>query len=133
GDIEPEERDSAVMLIPIPASCILKAVYGVATAEAVPLITGVEITAKLHHPLVPLPQGASYLGFIFARGDSPAAVEEAIRRAHSLLKFDIRRDIPVLKTTTAALPRCTVFQLLNVCEFNSNSAFFNPIPLVFLC
>ena len=105
SSIEREERASAVMMIPIPAAGMLKAVYGVEKAQAVPLITGVEITAKLHHPLVPLPEGASYLGFIFARGDSPAAVEEAIRRAHSLLKFDIRRDIPVLRTTTSALPR----------------------------
>src|SRR6266566_3515271 len=105
SSIEREERASAVMMIPIPAAGMLKAVYGVEEAQAVPLITGVEITAKLHHPLVPLPEGASYLGFIFARGDSPAAAEEAIRRAHSLLKFDIRRDIPVLKTTTSALPR----------------------------
>ncbi len=105
SSIEREERASAVMMIPIPAAGMLKAVYGVEEAQAVPLITGVEITAKLHHPLVPLPEGASYLGFIFARGDSPAAVEEAIRRAHSLLRFDIRRDIPVLRTSTSALPR----------------------------
>src|SRR5256884_5414734 len=105
SSIEREERASAVMMIPIPAAGMLKAVYGVEKTQAVPLITGVEITAKLHHPLVPLPERASYLGFIFARGDSPAAVEEAIRRAHSLLKFDIRRDIPVLRTSTSALPR----------------------------
>ncbi|MDQ2885855.1 MAG: ATP-grasp domain-containing protein [Chloroflexota bacterium] len=93
------ERDAhavGVMMIPIPAAGILKAVHGVEEAEAVPLITGVEITAKLHHALTPLPEGASYLGFIFARGDTPAEVEAAIRRAHGLLRFDIRREIPVL-------------------------------------
>jgi len=79
-------------------------VYGVDDALTVPQITGVEITAKLHHPLVPLPEGASYLGFIFARGDSPADVETAIRRAHSLLRFDIRREIPVLNSMATALP-----------------------------
>src|SRR2546421_3467812 len=103
--IEREGHAAGVMMIPIPSAGILKGVHGVEEALAVALITGVEITAKLHHPLVPLPEGASYLGFIFARGDIPAAVEEAIRRAHSLLKFDIRRDIPVLRTTTSALPR----------------------------
>src|SRR5256714_10024965 len=105
SSIEREERASAVMMIPIPAAGMLKAVYGVEKAQAVPLITGVEITAKLHHPLVPLPEGASYLGFIFARGDSPAAVEEAIRRARFLLEIDIKRGIPVLRTSTSALPR----------------------------
>ena len=74
-----------------------KAVHGIEEAQAVPLITGVQITAKLNHSLVPLPEGASYLGFIFARGDTPAQVEEAIRQAHNLLKFDIRKEIPVLR------------------------------------
>jgi len=93
------ERNShavGVMMIPIPGPGILKAVQGVEQAAAVPLITGVEITAKLHHPLVPLPEGASYLGFIFARGQHPTEVEAAIRQAHQCLRFEIRREIPVL-------------------------------------
>ncbi len=96
--IEREQRAAGVMMIPIPAGGMLRAVHGVEEAEKVPLISGVEITAKLHHLLVPLPEGASYLGFIFARGDTPAGVEEAIRAAHSLLHFEVRREIPVLGT-----------------------------------
>ncbi|GHO42473.1 hypothetical protein KSX_06360 [Ktedonospora formicarum] len=98
-EVQSVERDTyaaGVMMIPIPSAGMLKAVKGVEEAEAVPLITGVEITAQLHHLLVPLPEGASYLGFIFARGDTPEAVEEAIRQAHSRLHFEIRREIPVL-------------------------------------
>ena len=87
---------AGVMMIPIPAAGILKGVSGVEQATAVPLITGVEITARLHHQLVPLPEGASYLGFIFARGESPAVVEAAIRQAHQCLRFDIRRELPML-------------------------------------
>ena len=102
--IEREERAAGVMMIPIPKAGMLKAVYRVEDALAVSLITGIEITAKLNHPLVPLPEGASYLGFIFARGDNSAEVEEAIRRAHALLWFDIRREIPVLKSVVVALP-----------------------------
>jgi hypothetical protein len=94
--IERDTHAAGVMMIPIPAAGILKAVHGVEEAAAVPLITGVEITAKLHHQIVPLPEGSSYLGFIFARGATPAKVEDAIRRAHKLLRFDIRREIPVL-------------------------------------
>ncbi len=99
------ERDShavGVMMIPIPGAGILKAVHGVAEARAMPLVTGVEITTKLHHQLVPLPEGASYLGFIFARGDTPAHVEEALRHAHQCLRFDIRREIPVLNNLVSA-------------------------------
>lgn len=102
--IEREEHASAVMMIPIPAAGMLRAVDGVEEALAVPLITGIEITAKLRHLLVPLPEGTSYLGFIFARGNSSAEVEEAIRRAHALLKFDIRREIPVIRPMATALP-----------------------------
>jgi hypothetical protein len=50
----------------------------------------------MNYPLVPLPEGASYLGFIFARGETSAEVEHAIRKAHNLLKFEIRREILVL-------------------------------------
>jgi biotin carboxylase len=95
--IERDQHATGVMMIPIASAGMLKAVHGVGEAEQVPLITGVEITAKLNHPLVPLPEGASYLGFIFARGETPAEVEKAIRKAHKLLQFDIRREILVLR------------------------------------
>jgi len=96
ASFEREKHAAGVMMIPIPSSGILKGIHGVEEAQKVPLITGVEITAKLNYPLVPLPEGASYLGFIFARGETPTLVEEAIRTAHKLLKFEIRREITVL-------------------------------------
>ncbi len=97
SSVKREEHAAGVMMIPIPRAGMLKGVHGVEEAESVPLITGIEITAKLNNQLVPLPEGASYLGFIFARGETPVAVEEAIRRAHACLRFDIRREIPILK------------------------------------
>lgn len=99
AEIPSWERDShavGVMMIPIPGAGILKAVHGTEQAAAVSHITGLEITAKLNHSLIPLPEGASYLGFIFARGDHPAQVESALRLAHQCLHFEIRREIPVL-------------------------------------
>jgi hypothetical protein len=57
----------------------------------------VEITARLNYPLVPLPEGDSYLGFIFARGNTPEAVEAALRRAHACLRFRID---PLLRLDT---------------------------------
>ncbi|MBE3558802.1 MAG: ATP-grasp domain-containing protein, partial [Ktedonobacteraceae bacterium] len=94
--IKRDEHAAGVMMIPIPAAGMLKAVHGVDEAKSVPLVTGVEITAQLHQPLVPLPEGASYLGFIFARGATPADVEQALRLAHAHLHFEIRREIPVV-------------------------------------
>ncbi|HEY6542242.1 MAG TPA: ATP-grasp domain-containing protein, partial [Ktedonobacteraceae bacterium] len=95
--VERANNAAGVMMIPIPSAGILKAVHGVEEAKQVPLVTGIEISAKLNYPLIPLPEGASYLGFIFARGETPAEVEAAIRQAHSLLRFEIRREIPVLR------------------------------------
>src|SRR5262245_23469585 len=78
-----------VMMIPIPRGGVLKAVDGQDEACRVPGITGLEITAKTNYPIVPLPEGASYLGFIFARGETPEFVEAALREAHGRLKIRI--------------------------------------------
>ncbi len=94
--LERERSAAGVMMIPIEKAGILRGYSGVEDACAVPGIEGVEITAKAHYPLVPLPEGTSYLGFIFARGDSPAGVEDALRSAHARLRFDIRPELPVL-------------------------------------
>jgi len=84
-----EGRAGGVMMIPIPQAGILRAVDGVDEARAIPGIEAVEITAPLNYPLVPLPEGDSYLGFIFARGPDPATVETALRAAHACLRFTI--------------------------------------------
>jgi biotin carboxylase len=94
--LEREQRAAGVMMIPIPHAGILRDYGGLEEARAVPGVEGVEITAKRHYPLVPLPEGASYLGFIFAHGDTPAEVEAALREAHRRLSFDIRPELPVL-------------------------------------
>jgi hypothetical protein len=47
--------------------------------------------------LLPLPEGSSYLGFLFARGASPAQVEHALRLAHARLHFRITATLPVLR------------------------------------
>ncbi len=91
----PPREASGVMMIPIPRAGILKSVHGEAEARAVPGIEGLEITARLHYPLLPLPEGDSYLGFLFARGCSPAEVEAALRAAHARLSFGIASELSV--------------------------------------
>ena len=63
-----ETQAAGVMMMPIPRGGELHAVAGVEEARAIPGIEEVTITAKIGHLLVPLPEGASYLGFIFGRG-----------------------------------------------------------------
>ena len=66
-----------------------ESVEGVERARAVPGIEDVIITATEGQRLIPLPEGATYLGFLFARAESPAAVEAALRQAHAELRFQI--------------------------------------------
>lgn len=77
------------MMIPIPRGGMFRGVDGLEHARQVAGVTGIEITAPLNQPIVPLPEGESYLGFIFARSNNPAQVEAALREAHERLQFRI--------------------------------------------
>jgi biotin carboxylase len=91
-----ESHASGVMMIPIPKNGIYVAVSGVDRASAVAGVEEVAITAKEGQRLLQLPEGNSYLGFIFARSDSAQRVESALRTAHSLLTFEIATELPVM-------------------------------------
>ena len=64
-------------MIPIPRAGVYRRVEGIEAARFVPGIEDVVMTARADQRLVPLPEGASYLGFIFARAGTPAEVERA--------------------------------------------------------
>jgi len=91
-----ERRASGVMMIPIPHRGVFKSVDGERDARAVPDIVDLNITAKRDAMLIPLPEGRSYLGFIFARATTPLAVEQALRAAHAKLHFRIDREIALV-------------------------------------
>ncbi len=93
----PASGASGVMMIPIAKDGIYEGVEGTERASAVEGIEDVIITATAGQRLVRLPEGASYLGFLFARGDSPAAVEESLRRSHAELRFHIATALETLK------------------------------------
>jgi biotin carboxylase len=88
-DLGRETAASGVMMLPIPARGLLRGVGGRDAATAVPGITGLEITIPVGRPVVPLPDGDRYLGFVFARGAEPADVEASLRAAHTALVIDI--------------------------------------------
>jgi len=89
------EGASGVMMIPIPKAGIYEGVEGVEEARVVPNVEDAIITAKEGQKILPLPEGSSYLGFIFARGESPEDVEQALRKAHACLQFKIATTLPV--------------------------------------
>ena len=80
-----ETQASGVMMLPIRAAGMLKQVSGQAEALAVDGVVGVEISIPAGRAVVPLPEGDRYLGFVFARGPTPADVELALRRAEAAL------------------------------------------------
>jgi biotin carboxylase len=94
--IAPADPASGVMMIPVPRAGILQAVHGLEAALATPGIEDAVITAKPGERLIPLPEGSSYTGFLFARGASLSSVEESLRRAHGELRFDILSALDVL-------------------------------------
>jgi L-aminoacid ligase-like protein len=91
--LQREQVAGGVMMIPIPGAGILKKVEGLEAARAVPGIEEIDITIALENRVTPLPEGNSYLGFIFARGEKPAQVETALREAHRHLRFTIVPEI----------------------------------------
>ncbi len=92
---EREARASGVMMIPIPRKGMLKRVHGIEQAAAVHGIEDIRITAKPDQLLETLPEAGSYLGFIFARGESSRGVVATLKTAHARLHFDIAAPIPV--------------------------------------
>jgi biotin carboxylase len=84
-----EHAASGVMMIPIPHGGVLRAVDGQDAARAVPGVTGLEITVPRGRAVLPLPDGDRYLGFLFARGETPDDVEHALRMAHDALEIHI--------------------------------------------
>ena len=86
---------SAVMMMPVPQAGMFKKVDGVETARSMPLIEDIIVTAKRDQRFVPWPEGSSYPGFIFARGDTPADVVTSLRNAYAALRFDVVSEIPL--------------------------------------
>jgi len=97
---------AGVMMIPIPRRGIYRGLEGLAAAQSVPGITDVAITVEPGQIITPPPDGASYLGFIFATAASPADAEMALRTAHRRLQLDIRPEYPA---ALAARRRGAVF------------------------
>jgi biotin carboxylase len=85
-----EAQASGVMMLPIRAAGVLEKVSGQAEALAVDGVVGLEISIPAGRPVVPLPEGNRYLGFVFARGPTPADVELALRRAEAALDVVVR-------------------------------------------
>ena len=84
-----ETGATGVMMLPIPRSGVLRRVGGLEAALEVPGINALEITITLGQTVVPLPEGNRYLGFLFARAETPDQVETALRVAHARMEVEV--------------------------------------------
>jgi len=85
-----ETQASGVMMLPIRSAGVLDRVSGQERALAIEGVVGVEISIASGRPMVPLPEGDRYLGFVFARGPTAQDVEDALRRAEACLDVRLR-------------------------------------------
>jgi len=93
--VEREPEASGVMMIPVPRSGIFERVEGIEEAARVAGVTEIRITARLKDYVAAWPEGSSYLGFIFARAETPNEAEAALRAAHAKLFFEFSPRLPV--------------------------------------
>ncbi len=80
-------ESAGVLMIPITDSGILKRVEGLIEARQTEFIRDIEIHISPGYELVPLPEGASYLGFIFAQAPDYEQTLAALKSAYSKLRF----------------------------------------------
>jgi biotin carboxylase len=90
GGLTRESQASGVMMLPIRSAGVLDHVSGQERALAIEGVVGLDVSIPPGHSVVPLPEGDRYLGFIFARGPTPQAVETALRQAEACLDVHLR-------------------------------------------
>ena len=99
----PELKGAAgVLMIPTTQAGVLRRVEGVMAAQNVEGIKEVVLSVREGHQLVPLPEGSSYLGFMYGLAETPEQVEQALREAHAKLNVVIAPlfDIEDRRNTT---------------------------------
>lgn len=87
---------AGVMMIPVPKRGMYQGVSGMEVARRVPGVTDIQIAVEPGTRILTVPEGASYLGFIFSQAPTPVEAEHALRVAHSLLGFDIQTEVEVV-------------------------------------
>jgi biotin carboxylase len=86
-----------VMMIPIPHAGVYRGVQGLEDARHVPGVEDIVITAKEGQELLPLPEGSTYLGFLFHRDSSANLVLNGLRQVHGRLRFVFSGVLPIIK------------------------------------
>jgi biotin carboxylase len=83
--INEAQNAAGVLMIPIKERGLLRRVEGILAASKIEYIEDIEISIQEGYELIPLPEGDSYLGFIFARAPTPELADQALRKAYNAL------------------------------------------------
>ena len=94
-DIDHSGPAAGVMMLPVPAAGIFNDIDGIEDAQALPGIEAVEVSARPGDRVLPLPEESTYLGFVFASGESPEFVVSALREARDRLFIRIKPILDV--------------------------------------
>ena len=95
GPLRGDSRAAGVLMIPTPGAGTLRRVEGVMAASRIPGIREVSITVREGYELIPLPEGGTYLGFVFALGDDSAGVEASLRHAQGTIRVIVAPSLAV--------------------------------------
>jgi biotin carboxylase len=80
---------SGVLMIPTPVSGVFAGISGEEETRQIDGITGIDLTIVPGKKIVAPPEGERYLGFVYARADTPEQVEAALRKAMSTLEVQL--------------------------------------------
>ena len=81
------QQAAGVLMIPIRQQGLLRRVEGLLAASKTEFIEDIEISIQEGYEIIPLPEGDSYLGFIFAKAPTAEQAELALRQAYEKLKI----------------------------------------------
>jgi biotin carboxylase len=101
-DTAPARPAVGVLMLPIPATGVFTGIDGLEEARALTGVDDVTMTIVPGRRVQALPEGDRYLGFVFAGGADPAAVERTLRQAAARLTVTVDGEEmpqPVAPTT----------------------------------
>jgi biotin carboxylase len=88
-DLKREPSASGVLMIPTPRSGTLSAIANQEETRQIEGITGMDFTITPGGRVTAPPDGERYLGFVYARADTPEQVESALRKAMATLEVQL--------------------------------------------
>ncbi len=89
AELRREKVASGVLMIPIPKSGTFAGIHNLDAIREISHITGIDVSAVAGRHLDPAPVGNGYLGFVFARAETPDVVTKALRRARDKIQVVI--------------------------------------------